>query len=101
MRLCRSCSREAEVTQVNGLLARAKRLLKKSPSATQDLQAALALLVADAFHPTLKTHQLKGEMAGRWACSAGYDLRVIFKFVEHEGEETILLLSAGTHDEVY
>ena len=79
----------------------AKRLLKKSPAAAGDLQAALTALAEDAFHPALKTHKLKGEMAGRWACSAGYDLPVIFKFVEHAGEEAILLLSAGTHDEVY
>ncbi len=82
-------------------LRAAKRLLKKSPSAAQDLQTALTALAEDAFHPTLKTHKLKGEMAGRWACSAGYDLRIIFKFVEHAGEEAILLQSAGTHDEVY
>jgi len=48
----------------------------------------------------LKTHKLKGELAGSWACSAGYDLRIVFEFVQHEGNEAILLQTIGTHDEV-
>lgn len=79
----------------------AKRLLKKNSQAALDLQAALELLTEDAFHPSLKTHKLKGDLADCWSCSAGYDLRVVFEFVQHEGSEAILLLSAGTHDEVY
>ena len=35
------------------------------------------------------------------SCSGGYDLRSIFKFVEHEGVQAILLETIGTHDEVY
>ncbi|MFN6297202.1 MAG: plasmid stabilization protein, partial [Microcystis sp.] len=35
------------------------------------------------------------------ACNAGYDLRIIFKFVDHENQQAILLESLGTHDEVY
>lgn len=58
-------------------------------------------LAEDAYHPTLKTHKLKGDMDGSWACSAGYDLRVIFPFVEHEGGEAISLQTVGTHDEEY
>jgi addiction module RelE/StbE family toxin len=80
---------------------RAKKILKKHPLAFQDLQSALELLAADCFHPRLKTHKLKGELEGSWACSAGYDLRIVFKFVEYEGSEGILLLTMGTHEEVY
>ena len=55
----------------------------------------------DAFQAVLKTHKLKGELTGSWACSAGYDLRLIFEFVQHAGAEAILLQNIGTHDEVY
>ncbi len=55
----------------------------------------------DAFHPLLKTHKLKGRLAGSWACSAGCDLRMVFQFVKHKGEAAILLEGLGTHDEVY
>ena len=59
------------------------------------------MLEADAFHPRLKTHKLTGQLKGSWAASAGYDLRIVFRFVAHEGSEAILLETAGTHDEVY
>jgi len=58
-------------------------------------------LETDAFDPQLRSHKLKGELEGCWSCSAGYDLRIVFEFVQHQGSEAILLLSVGTHDEVY
>jgi len=79
----------------------ARRLVKKNPEAAPSFQAVLESLAVDAFHPALKTHKLKGELAGSWACSAGYDLRIVFEFVQHEGAEAILLQTVGTHDEVY
>jgi mRNA-degrading endonuclease YafQ of YafQ-DinJ toxin-antitoxin module len=65
------------------------------------IQTVLELLEEDAFHPQLRTHKLKGRLEGSWACSAGYDLRILFSFVQHEGAEAILLEALGTHDEVY
>lgn len=79
----------------------AKRFIKKHPQVAISLQATLELLAEDAFHPMLKTHKLKGDLAGCWACGADYDLRIVFEFVQHEEAEAILLLSMGTHDEVY
>jgi addiction module RelE/StbE family toxin len=81
--------------------SRAKTVLKKQRQRAADLRETLDLLATDCFHPRLKTHKLKAELEGCWACSAGYDLRIIFKFVEHEGAEAILLLTMGTHEEVY
>ena len=79
----------------------AKRLTKRDSSVAADLEAVLVLLAEDAFHPSLRTHKLKGKLAKSWACSAGYDLRVVFQLVKHEGKEALLLEAAGTHDEVY
>lgn len=79
----------------------AKRLLKKQPWAAEGLQETLELLAEDAFQPRLKTHKLKGDLADSWACSAGYDLRIVFAFVQHDEAEAILLQTVGTHDEVY
>ena len=79
----------------------AKRLTKRDSSVVADLEAVLELLAEDAFHPSLRTHKLKGKLAKSWACSAGYDLRVVFQLVKHEGKEALLLEAAGTHDEVY
>jgi addiction module RelE/StbE family toxin len=79
----------------------ARKLVKKNSEIAASLQAMLEALAEDAFQPALKTHKLKGELAGSWACSAGYDLRIVFEFVQHEGSEAIQLLTVGTHDEVY
>lgn len=78
-----------------------KRLVKRDPVLAVDVQAALELLAEDAFHPQLRTHKLKGSLEGSWACSAGYDLRIVFSFVDYKGSPAILLETAGTHDEVY
>ncbi|WP_417914692.1 type II toxin-antitoxin system YafQ family toxin [Candidatus Electronema sp. JM] len=59
------------------------------------------LLSEDAFHPLLRTHKLKGNLEGSWACSVAYDLRIVFSFVDYAGSEAILLEAIGTHDEVY
>ena len=79
----------------------AKKYIKKSPQIVDDIKETLELLSEDAFHPSLKTHKLKGILEGSWACSAGYDLRIVFEFVEHEQTEAILLEDIGTHDDVY
>jgi mRNA-degrading endonuclease YafQ of YafQ-DinJ toxin-antitoxin module len=63
----------------SAFVRRAKKILKKRPHVSEDLRSALELLATDCFHPRLKTHKLKGELEGSWACSAGYDLRIVFK----------------------
>ncbi|NEN99345.1 MAG: type II toxin-antitoxin system mRNA interferase toxin, RelE/StbE family [Moorea sp. SIO3I7] len=79
----------------------AKKLVKKQPQTAQNLQNTLKLLCIEPFDPRLRTHKLKGNLQDSWACSVGYDLRIIFKFVKHEKIQAILLESIGTHDEVY
>jgi mRNA-degrading endonuclease YafQ of YafQ-DinJ toxin-antitoxin module len=79
----------------------ARRFAHKHPQLDPELELTLELLAADAFHPRLKTHKLKGKLACSWACSAGYDPRIVFQFVKQDGQEAILLEGVGTHDEVY
>jgi len=78
-----------------------RRWLKRHPETAASIEATLEQLSADAAHPSLRTHKLRGSLTGCWACSAGYNLRVVFEFIQHEGQEAILLLALGTHDEVY
>lgn len=75
--------------------------LKSHPEEDAPIAVALELLSSDAAHSSLRTHKLRGPLAGCRACSLGYDLRVVFEFVDDEGAEVILLLALGTHDEVY
>lgn len=79
----------------------ARRFTRKHPGIADELRLTLDLLAEDAFHPQLKTHKLRGKLASSWACSGGYDVRVVFQFVKHKGSDAILLEAVGSHDEVY
>ena len=80
-----------------------KRTLKRYPSLRHDIEKTLSLLIKDPFLPQLVTHKLKGKLLGSWACSVGYDLRIVFDFVKSntQKEDDIFLIEIGTHDEVY
>lgn len=73
------------------------RLLQKK------IEKTLTYLADDAFAANLGTHKLEGKLSGTLACSCGYDCRILFKLDldEETGEEVILLLDVGTHNEVY
>ncbi|HEY9641637.1 MAG TPA: type II toxin-antitoxin system YafQ family toxin [Coleofasciculaceae cyanobacterium] len=80
-----------------------KRLIRRNPQLRGAIERTLEQLSENPFHSTLKTHKLKGELADRWACSIDYGNRVVFRFVQNpdSGEEELLLLTLGSHDEVY
>jgi addiction module RelE/StbE family toxin len=85
----------------NAFVRAAKRSIKRAPRAADDIRNALELLSENAFHPKLKTHKLKGKLESSWACSAGYDLRIVFRFDTFQGKEAIFLETVGSHEEVY
>ena len=80
-----------------------RRTIKRQPHLLSGIEATLRLLQEDPFASQLATHKLKGPLAGIWACSAGYDLRILFEFVPNPqgGEDDLFLVEIGTHDEVY
>jgi len=57
----------------------------------------------DVFSSSLITHKLGGTLVGFWACSCGYDCRIVFalEFDPTSGDEVIVLLDVGSHDRVY
>ena len=79
----------------------ARKYAKRDTQFAEELSTTLQLLSQDAFHPKLKTHKLSGQLEKSFACSVGYDMRIVFSFVEYKGNEAILLETVGTHDEVY
>jgi addiction module RelE/StbE family toxin len=80
-----------------------KGLIKKRPDKKEEIEKTLRLLVDNPLNPKLETHKLKGKLSGTWACSVGYDLRIIFDFIrdKNKEEDDIFLIEIGTHDEVY
>ncbi|MEI8021228.1 MAG: type II toxin-antitoxin system mRNA interferase toxin, RelE/StbE family [Schlesneria sp.] len=78
-----------------------RKWLKSRPETAASIEFTLEQLSADATQPALRTHKLHGSLAGCWACSADYDLRIVFEYTQYDGAEAILLLALGTHDQVY
>lgn len=80
-----------------------RRWSRKNPSLQERIFEVLDLLAADAFAPVLKTHKLRGQLQGLWACSVEYDCRIVFAFEPdpESSEDMIVLIDIGTHDEVY
>ena len=80
-----------------------KRLVGRDKKLLSEIEQTLTQLAADPKHPTLRSHKLKGDLAGTWACSVDYSRRIIFDFTKNPatGELEIVLLAVGTHDEVY
>jgi mRNA interferase YafQ len=55
-----------------------KKFIGKRPALKSLIQSALIKLEEDAFLPELKTHKLSGNLFGLYACSCGFDCRIIF-----------------------
>ena len=74
-----------------------KRAAKKHPALQREIEDALRLLQENPFAAQLATHKLKGKLAESWACSVGYDLRIVSDFVKSSGqqEDGILLPHAA------
>ena len=80
-----------------------KRLVRQNPQFRYIVEQTLQQLSEDPYAPTLRTHKLKGDLSDKWSCSIDYSNRIVFKFVQNPDtdEEEILLLTLGSHDDVY
>jgi len=47
----------------------------------------------------LDAHKLKGKLEGKWSCSLGYDIRMVYE-IEDDSKE-IIVVAVGSHKEVY
>ena len=102
---------EAQMARINADIDYNRRQMKRlqqlaeqnnmAQSELDEVESRMAMLAQDPFHPRLETHKLKGKLAGSWACSAGFNLRIVFDFVKNTtGGDEILLIEVGTHDEL-
>ena len=76
-----------------------KSYKKLSQQEQGKVDAALEVFREDPFEPILRNHELKGNLKGKRAISAGFDLRIIYS---EEGDHAVVyLLKTGTHNQVY
>jgi mRNA interferase YafQ len=80
-----------------------RRLVRKNPALQSQIEATLRRMSENLNDSRLKAHHLSGPLAGLYACSAGYDCRIVFAKQKHPrtGMEVLLLINIGSHEEVY
>jgi mRNA-degrading endonuclease YafQ of YafQ-DinJ toxin-antitoxin module len=80
-----------------------KKFVGRDSKRQKAIDDALLAMSSDLFAPSLGTHKLSGILYGLWACSCGYDCRIVFALEQdpNTGSEVIVLLELGTHDDVY
>lgn len=47
----------------------------------------------------LDAHKLRGRLEGKWACSLGYDIRMVYEIDDKNSE--IVVVAVGSHKEAY
>lgn len=67
-----------------------------SPAERAAIKKALRLLDQNERHPSLRVHELQGELAGIWSVSASNVLRLTFE--RHDGGRK-RLLTCSRHDD--
>lgn len=72
-----------------------KSINKFSSQEKRKITKRIDLFLTDPFHPTLKTHKLKGALSNYWSFSISYHWRILFEFIN---EETVDFLDVGTHE---
>jgi mRNA-degrading endonuclease YafQ of YafQ-DinJ toxin-antitoxin module len=89
------------------LSSKFKRAFRKFTRRNSDLQVRIEETIAamenDILAASLGTHKLGGKLLGLLSCSCGYDCRIVFSLEidDESGEQIVLLLDVGTHDDVY
>ena len=76
-----------------------KRFLQRHPELRERYRRTLALLELDPFHPSLRLHALQGRLTGLHAVSINLQYRITLELELREKE--IILVSVGSHGEVY
>lgn len=81
-----------------------RRRTRNKPDLTERILQVLEKLALDPFDPVLRTHKLRGQLEGLWACWVEYDCRIVFTFEPDprpHRDDLIVLVDLGSHDEVY
>jgi addiction module RelE/StbE family toxin len=80
-----------------------RKFVRRNPRLQRKIEETLEKMQSDVFSIQLDTHKLEGELRGLLACSCGYDCRIVFSVERDQktGKEVVILISIGTHNEVY
>jgi addiction module RelE/StbE family toxin len=88
-----------ELIYTNSYIKRASKFIKKHPDLISQYKKTLKLLEMNPDHPSLRLHQLKGNLKDLYSISINISYRITLEFFITEKE--IILVNVGHHDEVY
>lgn len=80
-------------------LKRARKFICKHPELIKQYEKTLLLLELNPYHPSLRLHQLQGQLSGLSSISINMSYRLVLDFKITDTE--IILLNVGSHDQVY
>lgn len=78
---------------------KAKKFLGKHPEVHNQYQKTLELLEVNPRHPSLRLHGLQGRLSGLSSVSINISYRIVLEMVI--GDNDIILIDLGNHDQVY
>lgn len=80
-----------------------RKFVRRHPHLQKRIDETLRQMSLDLSIPALQSHKLSGKLESLFACSCGYDCRIIFSLEKQSDttETIILLIDIGTHNEVY
>ena len=78
---------------------RVVRFLKKHSDIKKQYTKTIQLMEVDPFHPSLRIHQLSGKLKDLHSISINISYRISIELMVKNKQ--IILVSIGTHDEVY
>ena len=78
---------------------RARKFLKRHPGIRNQYAKTLELLELDPCHPSLRLHKLQGRHAGLSSISINMSYRIVLDIIIED--RNIILVSIGSHDDVY
>ena len=76
-----------------------RRFLRRHPDLLDRYAKTLAMLEHDPFHPSLRLHPLQGRLTGLHSASINLQYRITLELELRE--QDIILVSVGSHGEVY
>ena len=88
-----------KLKQTDSFKKTAKKFFRKHRNLINKFETVTSQLNINPFHSSLKTHKLKGNLNGKYACSLTYEYRIVLTIEIIDKE--IYLIDIGTHDEVY
>ncbi len=88
-----------KLVETKTYIKKLKNFLKKHPNLIKKYEKTIVSLEQNPFHPSLRFHKLKGDLAEFYSVSIDMEYRIIIDFIVID--KKIFLIDIGHHNEVY